>query len=68
VWELPGTVHQGRSIATRIMLLARSGALASMLEERLFAPDIARCRPGRSPAGARERLRSWAADKLTYYL
>jgi hypothetical protein len=50
------------------MLLARSGELASMLEERLFAPDIARCRRGRSPAGARERLRSWAADKLTYYL
>jgi cardiolipin synthase len=51
-----------------IMMIARSPELAAQLEERLFAPDIARCKPGRPPAGARERLESWAGDKLTYYL
>ena len=53
---------------SEIMMLVRSAELAAQLEERLFAPDIARCRPGSPPAGGRERLESWAADKLTYYL
>lgn len=56
-----GTVHLdglGAPSQLRSCCSPRSGELAAMLEERPFAPDIARRRPGRSPAGARERLRS----------
>jgi cardiolipin synthase A/B len=53
---------------SEIMLIARSAELAAQFRERLFEPDIARSNPGRPPAGGRERLESWAADKLTYYL
>jgi cardiolipin synthase A/B len=53
---------------SEIMILADSPGLATLLEERLFAPDIARCKPGEPPSGARERFDTWLADKLTYYL
>ena len=53
---------------SEIMLIARSAELAAKFRERLFEPDIARSNPGRPPAGTRDRLESWAADKLTYYL
>jgi cardiolipin synthase A/B len=53
---------------SEIMLLARSAELAALLEERLFAPDIARCSRGESPAGRRARLESRLADRLAYYL
>jgi cardiolipin synthase A/B len=50
-----------------IMVIARSAEVAERLRERLFDPDIARCRRARPPAGIR-RLESALADKLTYYL
>jgi cardiolipin synthase len=53
---------------SEIMILARSAELVALFEERLFAPDIARCRPAEPPASGRERAESWVADKLTYYL
>jgi cardiolipin synthase len=53
---------------SEIAMIARSPAAASSFEERLFQPDIARSRPGRPPAGARDRLSSWLWDKLTYFL
>jgi phosphatidylserine/phosphatidylglycerophosphate/cardiolipin synthase-like enzyme len=53
---------------SEIMLLARSAELAALLEERLFAPDIARCRRGEAPATKRARLESRLAGRLAYYL
>jgi cardiolipin synthase len=53
---------------SEIMLIARSAELAAQLEERLFAPDIARCRRGEPPATRRERLESRLAGRLAYYL
>ena len=53
---------------SEIMMIARSAELAAVLEERLFAPDIARARPGRPPAGRRERLDSRLWARLAYYL
>ncbi len=53
---------------SEIMMIARSAGLAALLEERLFAPDVARAEPGRPPAGTRARLDSRFWDKLTYYL
>jgi cardiolipin synthase len=53
---------------SEIMMIARSAELAARLEERLFAPDIARAKPGEPPAGKRERLDGRLWDKLTYYL
>jgi cardiolipin synthase len=53
---------------SEIMILARSAELAARFEERLFEPDIARCRAGEAPSSPRDRAKSWVADKLTYYL
>jgi cardiolipin synthase A/B len=53
---------------SEIMLTARSAELAALMEERLFEPDIARCTRGEPPSEPRDRLKSWLADKLTYYL
>ena len=53
---------------SEIMMIARSAELAAQFEERLFEPDIARSRPGLPPTERRERLKSWASDKLAYYL
>ena len=49
-------------------MIARSAELAGLFEERLFAPDIARSRPGEPPSGTQERLESWLWDKLTSFL
>jgi cardiolipin synthase len=51
-----------------IAMLARSAELAARLEERLFAPDVVRSRPGRPPASARERLESRVWNGLSSYL
>ena len=51
-----------------LMLLARSAELAHRVEERLFAPDIARCRRGEPAAGAAQRLAGRFWDGLAYYL
>jgi cardiolipin synthase A/B len=51
-----------------IMIIARSAEAAARFRERLFEPDIARCRRARAPAGMRRRFESALADKLTYYL
>jgi cardiolipin synthase len=53
---------------SEIMVLARSAELAGQFEERVFKPDIARCKPGEAPAAPGARAESWVADKLTYYL
>ena len=53
---------------SEIVMIARSAAAAGLMEQRLFGPDIARSRAARPPSGARERLRSWLWDKLTYFL
>ena len=50
-----------------IALLARSRDLAALVEERLFAPDIARSRAAEPPAG-RARIASRLAHPLAYYL
>jgi cardiolipin synthase len=52
---------------SEIMLLARSAEAAALFRERLFEPDIARCRPGHPPSGL-QALQSRVADKLAYYL
>jgi cardiolipin synthase A/B len=53
---------------SEIMMIARSAETAALLEERLFAPDIARSKPGEPPSGTRERVRSWLWDKLASFL
>jgi cardiolipin synthase len=53
---------------SEITMIARSAELAALLEERLFAPDIARSHPGEPPSGTQERLESWLWDKLTSFL
>jgi cardiolipin synthase len=53
---------------SEIMMIAESAELTALLEERLFAPDVARAQPGVPPAGTRARLESAICDKLTYYL
>ena len=53
---------------SEIMVMAQSPALAALLAERLFEPDIARSRRGEAPSGTRERLESRLWDKLAFFL
>jgi cardiolipin synthase len=53
---------------SEIAMIARSPAAASLLEARLFEPDIARSKPGEPPQGTRARLGGWLWDRLTYFL
>jgi cardiolipin synthase A/B len=51
-----------------IMMIARSPETAVLLRERLFEPDIARSKRGLPPSEPRQRLESWACDKLTFFV
>jgi cardiolipin synthase len=53
---------------SEIMMIARSPEAAVRLEERLFAPDIARSKPGVPPSGTHERFQSWLWDRLSSLL
>ena len=53
---------------SEIMMITRSAEVAALIDERLFAPDIARSQRGEPPSGPLARLESWLCDKLTYYL
>src|SRR4051794_27378522 len=53
---------------SEIMVMAKSAALAALVDERLFAPDVARSRRGEPARGAHARLEGRLWDKLTYYL
>ena len=53
---------------SEIAMIARSAATATLLEERLFEPDIARSHPGAPPSGLGGAIESWLWDKLTYFL
>jgi cardiolipin synthase A/B len=51
-----------------IAMVARSAEAATLFEERLFEPDIARSTLGEPRTGTRERLESWFWDKFAYFL
>jgi cardiolipin synthase A/B len=51
-----------------IAMVARSPEAATLFEERLFEPDIARSSPGEPRTGTLERLEGWFWDKLGYFL
>ena len=53
---------------SEIMMIARSRAVATLFEQRLFEPDIARSKRGEPPSGARERFGSWLWGELEYFL
>jgi cardiolipin synthase len=53
---------------SEIMMIARSGEVAALFEERLFEPDIARAKRAEPPVGTRDRLQCWVSDKLTFFL
>ena len=51
-----------------VAMMARSAATANLIEERLFAPDIARSHPGTPPGGLKAWAEGWLWDKLAYFL
>jgi cardiolipin synthase A/B len=51
-----------------VAMMARSAATANLIEERLFAPDIARSHPGTPPGGFKAWVEGWFWDKLAYFL
>ena len=51
-----------------IAMMARSATTASLMEQRVFEPDIAKSRPGTPPTGLRTRSKDWVWDKLSYFL
>jgi cardiolipin synthase len=74
-WVQLGTVNLDAWALYRnfeIGLLAHSCRAAALLEERVFAPDIARSRPGRPPSGLARRLGQWLGRwpwaALAYFL
>jgi hypothetical protein len=63
-WGRSSSWCTGRTSASR----GRSAETAALLEEGLFAPDIARSKAGEPPTEARERFRNWLWDKLASFL
>jgi cardiolipin synthase A/B len=53
---------------SEIAMVARSPAAATLFEQRLFEPDIARAVRGKPRSGTGPRLESWVWDKLTFFL
>ena len=53
---------------SEILMIARSPTAATLFEQRLFEPDIARSKPGRAPTSPGDRARSWLWDKLSSFL
>ncbi len=51
-----------------IAMVAQSAELAELMEQRVFAPDIARSQSGTPPSGFKEKLDGWVWDKLAYFL
>jgi len=51
-----------------IAMMARSPETATLMEQRVFEPDIAKSRPGTPPTGLRTRFKDWVWDKLSYFL
>jgi cardiolipin synthase len=51
-----------------VAMTARSAAAATLIEDRVFIPDIARSQPGTPPHGLGPRVKSWLWDKLAYFL
>jgi hypothetical protein len=51
-----------------IAMITRRAEAATLFEERLFEPDIARSKSGEPRTGTSERLESWLWDKLGYFL
>jgi cardiolipin synthase len=51
-----------------VAMMARSPAVASLFEERVFGPDIARSHPGKPPGGLQAWVKDWFWDRLAYFL
>jgi cardiolipin synthase len=51
-----------------VAMMARSAAAATLFEDRIFTPDIARSQPGTPPHGLGPRVKAWLWDKLAYFL
>jgi cardiolipin synthase len=51
-----------------VSMMARSAATASLFEERLFNPDIARSHPGTPPSGIENWVKDWLWNQLAYFL
>ena len=51
-----------------VAMMTRSTAAATLFEQRVFGPDIARSHPGTPPTGLGTRLKDWVWDKLAYFL
>jgi cardiolipin synthase len=51
-----------------VAMMARSSAVSSLFEERVFGPDIARSHPGKPPGGLRAWLKDWFWGRLAYFL
>jgi len=51
-----------------VAMMARSPAAATLFEQRVFGPDIARSHPGKPPTGIGARIGGWVWDHLAYFL
>jgi cardiolipin synthase len=51
-----------------VAMMARSPATASLFEERVFTPDIAKSHPGKPPGGFENWVKDWFWNRLAYFL
>jgi cardiolipin synthase len=51
-----------------IAMMARSPSVATLFEERVFGPDIAKSVAGSPPSGIGARLKDWLWAQLAYFL
>ena len=51
-----------------VAMMARSAAAATLFEERVFGPDIARSHPGKAADRSAQSAQAWVWDKLAYFL
>ena len=51
-----------------VAMMARDPETASLFEERVFEPDIAKAYPAKPDTSFGARLRDWLFDQLTYFL
>ena len=49
-------------------MMSRDAKTASLFEQRVFDPDIAKSRPGEPETSYGARLSNWFWDKLSYFL
>jgi cardiolipin synthase A/B len=53
---------------SEIVVTVTDPATVTLLDERLFAPDVAKSSLGQPPEGAKNKIAAWWADAISYFI